>query len=185
MLDNYCVDEEMELDSKIYYELEDASDLIELQSLVSALKPSKTMKLQLHLDFTKCGCRFVDLAKLLSHMGHLSDRLKRFAIRGPEMTHIEGEVNLELFTNVEVLKITCLKVNGTFSNFHKLRELCFAPVQWQKGFLDISKLPSSLKCLEINTDDVVDSSCDGITFPSLERFQLNAITILYLHWSKR
>ncbi|CCG20405.1 hypothetical protein CORT_0A00110 [Candida orthopsilosis Co 90-125] len=166
---DYCVGEYIEVELKLCYRLKYASDLIELEHLLLRLDPRTTLKLHLVLDLVSCRFHFVDLTHLSQSFKHLRDRFTGFSISATSMAGIKGEIDLNNFSNIEILRINGCTVKGSLSDCHKLREFSFEPVRGQDNLFDINELPPSLKRLEISNYSLSNSRLkEGKVLPSLE-----------------
>lgn len=90
------------------------------------------------------------------------------------MAGIKGEIDLNNFSNIEILRINGCTVKGSLSDCHKLREFSFEPVRGQANLFDINELPPSLKRLEISNYSLSNSRLkEGKVLPSLEYVAVN------------
>lgn len=125
VFDEYCVNNgvnvHMVLKSKFYY----ASDLIEVQRVVTRLNLSATVKLHLDLDVLVSKMSYFNVNEFLGFVEHLKGRLKGFSVRGDftEAT-VKGEIRLEFFKDIEILSLSGFDVIETCEN---LKELSFQP----------------------------------------------------------
>lgn len=161
MFDMYCVDEELEAVSKIYSKMVCMADLVELQQFLAMLKPS--LKLKLHLDMDFCGWRYqrLDLTLLFESLDHIRNRVIGLSLRVSSRTEVNGEIDFDLFENMEVLKLNESKFKGSLSG---LKQFSLQPV------IATVELALSLQILQLadyNGIDVEvkgDASLDELSF---------------------
>lgn len=169
---DYCVGENIEVELKLCYELEYATDLVELEQLLHYLQP--TAKLRLEISLATCRLNFLDLTQIRASFKHLRNHMKEFSITGAPMTEVKGEIDLNDFAETEVLRITRCRITGSLANCNKLREFSFEPIRGQANALDINDLPSTLKNLEINEYTFSDTAAkQRDNWPSLEHVSIS------------
>lgn len=166
IFDNYCVGECINVETIYNSRIEYANDLIELLSLLPALKPSNTAKLHLYLNFLSCYFSFVNVTELLGYANHLKDRLVGLSIQAKSSpVGIKGKINLENLNNAEILRLSSFNINGSFLSCQTLKELSFAPEYAEGG--NILDLPLTLKRF-----DYTDSENYSCEVPFLGKAQI-------------
>ena len=157
VFDNYCTHQGLKVEGRIISKLVCVTNFIELQQLLASLHLSRSCKLALELDFTGWRYESINLSELIESIKHINYRITTLSIKTATRTSVKGEIDLELFKNLEVLRLNGCKFRGALC--HPLRELSLDTT------VDLN-LPLSLKSLEINDYNGIDINI-GENCPSL------------------
>jgi len=145
LFDDYCATEGIETQIRITYGIYDIFDLVELEELLSRLRPCSDAMLQLHLELSTCRLLLLDLTRLLKIVTRLRKRIAGLTLEGEFATEIKGVINLDYFTNIKVLNIGGLSFCGSPRNCNSLTELTYLSTRFPMRLLDVGELPPSLK----------------------------------------
>lgn len=82
LFDDYCATEGIETQIRITYGIYDIFDLVELEELLSRLRPCSDAMLQLHLELSTCRLLLLDLTRLLKIVTRLRKRIAGLTLEG-------------------------------------------------------------------------------------------------------
>ncbi|KAG5417874.1 hypothetical protein I9W82_004202 [Candida metapsilosis] len=171
--DDYCVENSIAIELEFSYLMRTILDWIEMQKLLKCLKASKVVKRQLKIDLWESDYT-LDLAKIPSLIGPIKERFIGLSINSSPLGSSMGAIDLEYLRDIEVLQLDGCEINGSFSQYHHLRELDYTPSDEQEYSIDLQKLPPTLKRLHLHSCDCIEGVTDqSAQFPSLESISVS------------
>lgn len=164
IFDDYCVEERLNVTSKISYTIKTILDYFEFEELIAGLKVGKETRLALRLTFEYK--KQIDGTALPDKLIRLKDRLVELSLDGWD--HFEFEINVGTLENIETLKISQHYITGSLLNCRKLRELLIDG----NDELDITNLPALLETFHMQGCIVEFPSAENgaVTFPRPKNF---------------
>lgn len=137
IFDDYCVEEKLDVTSRISYTIKSILDYFEFEELIAGLKVGKDTRLALRLTFEYT--EQIDGTALPDKLFRLKDRLVELSLNGWDQ--FDFEINVGTLENIETLKINQRHITGNLLNCRKLRELSIDG----NDELDITNLPTLLE----------------------------------------
>ncbi|KAG5419025.1 hypothetical protein I9W82_002792 [Candida metapsilosis] len=165
--DDYCVENSIAIELEFAYLMRAILDWIEMEKLLKCLKASKFVKRQLKIGLTVSDYT-LDLTKLPSLIGPIKERFIGLSINSSPTGSSKGAIDLEYLRDIEVLQLNLCEINGSFSQYHHLRELDYMPPGTQNS-IDLQMLPPTLKRLHLYSCERIKCVADKSSeLPSLE-----------------
>lgn len=169
VLDEYCVMESIEVESKIVVNLQDFSDVFYFEEMCFHLKPSNVVKLSISVEVRWDSTLWLDMGCFCESIRHLSSRILSFRIQ-PGPASFEGEIELGLFGKAEILDLAGGSIKGSFSSCPNLKSLTYAC----SPELELGCLPPSLKKLCCYSSYLNDNFDNKDVLPTLDSLYIVA-----------